>query len=330
MAQWLTENLDRTPFSYNLEKLTDNLSAIDSKRNELNEYWKTHPELHKSFIVDNDRRHLQCALSFLGLEDNEQMDIIPTSSKNEYEQMIEDEKLRKAHAYREACEYVHRCALNIEPGMENCGLEADMLIKSHSMLCSYDSDNYRQKARMRFRNEDDGLIIVGRGVFNPVEGDLVDIRMQRLFELYNCEWYNEHPIVKGTKFLLEYIRIQPHLDGNKRVALMALNFILERDGYPSIYLDSNQYDTFIKIHQDALLSRDITQLCKMLTLNIFKAQRSLQNKIILHRTERKLERMEQTQAVEKIKNIQESHDMSIKKNTTDDDSTDDTTDDVTI
>ncbi len=289
---WLTEQLDRQPFSYQQDKVQSIFSTIDKDKAKLQSYWASHPDAYQSMVVHNDRRHLQCALSFLALEDRTTMDMIPTAQKNEIDKLIEEEKIKKARAYQEACEYVHRCALGIEKDMKNCGLEANLLIKAHSILCSYDAENYRSKARPRFRNADDGLIIIGRGTFNPVDGDLVDLRMERLFSLYNIEWYHEPALIKGVKFLVEYIRIQPHLDGNKRVALMALNFVLEKEGYPSIYLDGSQYEEFVQLVDQCLLSRDITPLVLMLASIVERVQQSLQSKIILYRTTRKIERLE--------------------------------------
>ncbi len=293
MAKWLTENLDRMPFYYNKEVLNPILKDLDDKKAEIVSYSTSHPEFYNQHILNNKKRQLESALSFLGFEDHAVIDAVPTTQKTPIEKEIEEDNIKKVEAYSKASEYIHRCALNTEVGMENCGLEAEMLIKSHSILCSYSTDAARLKSRPRFRNENDGLIIVGGGVFNPVEGDLVKDRMERLFTLYNIDWYNDPALIKGTKFLIEYIRIQQHLDGNKRVALMALNFVLERNGYPCIYLHNQQYDKFIQELHNSILQRDITPLCLLFTQNIQSRQNAIIHNIVLYRTQKKLEKLEE-------------------------------------
>lgn len=292
--RWLTEALDRTDFNTEgIEQISSNLKKIEFQRKQLNGYFSTHPQAYQKIVVNDNERFLRCAISFLGLEDhNDVIGITPVSQQNENQKEEEAENIRKIRAYSDACTYIHRCALNLEKGMENCGIEANMLIKAHSILCSYDGESYRKNARSRFRNEDDGLIIIGRGIFNPVPGDLVQPRIDRLFLMYNNDWYNENTLVKGVKFMLEYIRIQPHLDGNKRVGLMALNFILEKDGFPAIYLSNKEYDEFVSLVEDCIVSRNITPLVGLVSKYVTKAQNSYYDEILLYRINKKINRLE--------------------------------------
>ena len=92
---WLTEQLDRQPFSYQQDKVQSIFSTIDKDKAKLQSYWASHPDAYQSMVVHNDRRHLQCALSFLALEDRTTMDMIPTAQKTKSINSLKKKKSKK-------------------------------------------------------------------------------------------------------------------------------------------------------------------------------------------------------------------------------------------
>ena len=148
-------------------------------------------------------------------------------------------------------------------------LSPEMLIRAHTMMYNNDPDK-RSIVRYRFRNEEDNEIMVGQGYFAPVPGELVSPRVNYLFFNYANAWWNDHVIIKSAKFVTEYIRIQPHMDGNKRTSLMALNFILEKNGYPDIYFDKSQQTKFFNAIKKGMIERDVTDLARMIGENTLR------------------------------------------------------------
>lgn len=264
MAEWLTEDLDRKPYSVNLEKLDRYLHEIERKQAFIKRYLEVHPKAIKVLYTEEKRkkRFQDSALSYLVLEGGDGIDPIPSKDKTEYEIEIEKEEMKNVLAYEDACEMMHNASQD-----ENCYLDADLLIKAHGIMYSKNPDK-KLLVRPRFRNENDSFIVMGQGYFDPVPGELVASRVNFLFSDFNNPWYEDHPIVKGAKFVSEYFRIQPHMDGNKRTALMALNFILEKNGLPDIYIDSTQAPRLFEALKTSILKRDVTDLALLISENV--------------------------------------------------------------
>ena len=104
-----------------------------------------------------------------------------------------------------------------------------------------------------------------------------------MFFKYNYDWFDEHTVIKAAKFTLEYYRIQPKIDGNKRTALLCMNFILEKDGYPSIFIDNSQKEQLFNSIKKRLLTRDVTDLAKLFAHNIELSQNKIVNDITSYR-----------------------------------------------
>ncbi len=264
MEKWLTEELDRKPYTIDLSKLERYLQEIERKQFFIKRYLEVHPKAIKVLYTDEKRRKRfqDSALSYLVLEGGDGIDPIPSKDKNEFQIELEKEEMKNVLAYEDACEMMHNASQD-----ENCYLDADLLIKAHGIMYSKNPDK-KLLVRPRFRNEKDNLIVMGQGYFEPVPGELVASRVNYLFSDFYNPWYSDHPIVKGAKFVTEYFRIQPHMDGNKRTALMALNFILEKNGYPDIYIDSAQSQRLFDSLKTGLLTRDVTDLALLISENV--------------------------------------------------------------
>ena len=264
MKRWLTEEIDRKPYICDLDKLKSAFDGIETSKGKVDRYFEVHPKAKDIIITVEKRkkRFRDSALSYLALESGNEIDIIPSSDKADFEIEEESREMAKVLSYGEACEMVHNAAMD-----KDGWLDDNLLIKAHTKL--FDNDPERLNfVRYRFRSEKDPVLLVGQGYFNPVEGELVATRMNFLFTNYYNAWREDHPIVKGAKFVTEYVRIQPHMDANKRTALMALNFILEKNGYPDIYINKAQADRFFEALKVGMLDRDVTDLANLIAENV--------------------------------------------------------------
>jgi len=264
MKRWLTEELDRKPYKCDLDKLKKIFDEIADAKTKVERYFEVHPKAKKAIVTDEKRkkRFRDSALSYLALESGDEIDIVPSKDKTEFEIEEESKEMAKVLSYGEACEMIHNAAMD-----KDGWLDDNLLIKAHTKLFEKDPERLNF-VRYRFRNEKDPALLVGQGYFNPVEGDLVAPRMNMLFMDYNNAWYEDHPIVKGAKFVTEYVRIQPHLDANKRTALMALNFILEKNGLPDVYINQSQAERFFEALKTGMLDRDVTDLANLIAENV--------------------------------------------------------------
>lgn len=152
-----------------------------------------------------------------------------------------------------------------------CQLDERVLIRVHSRMYENNQEAINI-VKHRFRNGSDDVIIEGQGYFNPLEGDKVTQRMNILF--YNLEngWSNFNIIERSAMFVSEFIRIQPFLDGNKRTALMGLNFILERAGLLRVTIDADNSKIFLKALREAILNRDVSELADLFANIISRRQ----------------------------------------------------------
>lgn len=264
MKRWLTEELDRKPYKCDLDKLKKIFDEIADAKTKVERYFEVHPKAKKAIVTDEKRkkRFRDSALSYLALESGDEIDIVPSKDKTEFEIEEESKEMAKVLSYGEACEMIHNAAMD-----KDGWLDDNLLIKAHTKLFEKDPERLNF-VRYRFRNEKDPVLLVGQGYFNPVEGELVAPRMNMLFMDYNNAWYEDHPIVKGAKFVTEYVRIQPHLDANKRTALMALNFILEKNGLPDVYINQSQAERFFEALKNGMLNRDVTDLANLIAENV--------------------------------------------------------------
>lgn len=277
--KWLTDELDNTPYSYNKKELDELKNQADEILAKIKRYCEVHPKFDKQINSDISRenRFRKSAFSFLGLENDGMLDIVPTKDLTPEQKVIQDEQIKMLEAYHAACKLVHNYAVD-----ENKYLDENMLIKVHNELCKGDPDK-RLKTRYRLRNEDDNIIMVGQGYFAPIEGAKVAKRTSCL--IYDAEfgWEKDNFFARLAKIVIEYIRIQPHLDGNKRMSFMLMNYYLEKNGYPVLYFTNNQKEELYSSIEEGMVSRDVTSFAKFILKTLNLCLENIKNEILLYR-----------------------------------------------
>ncbi len=257
MSEWLTLETDMSPYRCDMEKVGGLLNEIDEKLAQFYAYCDIHPDFKEEMFSKKaqERRSRETALAFLGIEKPISIDAKSSLLKTEGEKEIERQNMRRLVAYTNASQYM-KDILNSEAPY----LDQSICLRAHATMCQGEEDKHLIVRYDRFRNETDPTLIVGQGYFAPVQGDLVQPRMDLLFQKYYGEWFNDHPIVKSSKFLTEYFRIQPHMDGNKRMALLCVNFILQKDGYADVRFRNEQKQNLFNALKTAVLTHDVTDL----------------------------------------------------------------------
>ena len=279
----LDERTDRKPFVYNKETIVKMMATIDENNAKIVEFIKLYPKFGKMInsLEFREKNFLDGALSFLALDGNQSLGVVPTERMTTEEAAIEEEKMKKVRGYYEACKYVY------EKAHDSSYYEVDkeLLLGAHSLL-DVDNEKGNKVPSYRFRNGTDPEIKMTKGTcFQPVIGDLVELRVMNLFTMFNTSWYNDPTIVRGAKFISEYFRIQPHMDGNKRTALMALNFMLIKNGYPQIYFGRKDQKKLVASLETAILTRDVTDVCSVIGAKLQKRQEEINNEIVNFRIE---------------------------------------------
>ena len=256
MSEWLTAELDKQEYVGNEELLKEKTLEIDNLIKKINAYLEVHPKLKEKLFSEEhrDERFSRSAKSYLTLEGEKDIDIIPSVNMTEAQREYDKLQIMQFHAYREACQFVHDSAQN-----PFSSLDSSLSVRLHNILLMNDPDKHL-KIRPRLRNQDDPQIIIGQGYFDPVDGAKVSERFCVMLYKYEDVWKNDNIFIKGAKFVVEYVRIQPHLDGNKRMALMLLNFILNKHGYSDVYFAQNQTTALYDSIKTAMLTRDVTPL----------------------------------------------------------------------
>lgn len=253
---WLTPELDQTPFFYDeadFEEYVKN-SNIEKKKAFIAEKFKN-PKILEAVYSAKERkiRFIKAATSFLTLEGEDVSFPLATES----------EKL-SLDDYYQAC--VKAYEYSKEPYFYPSQKE---MIALNSILLAHDEEtaNY---PKYILRNESFPSIVIGKGYFQPIPGDQVNDRTSLM--LYNLvgPWFNDPIFVKGAKFVTEYVRVQPHMAGNKRTALMLLNAMLQSNGYPSIYFDKSRIDALHSCIEESMLTRNVTNFSKLIVDSINK------------------------------------------------------------
>jgi|GEM_PF-3813956 len=275
----LDERRDRAPFSCDLDAVSPLLKAIDEDKDAINRYFEFYPAAKRSIDSAAARRRnfMRGARSFLSLDGNLSFDVTPTEIMTKEERAHEVEKMHKVENYYEACKFIRETAQR----KDYYEVDKPLLIRAHAML-NVDAERGNNVAAYRFRNEEDPEINdlkMHRFTFGAVPGELVELRVDHLLTLFNTTWYDDHPIVRGAKFVTEYFRIQPHMDGNKRTAFMALNFILLKGGYPAIYFQQADHANLMDAFESGIYDRDITPMVMMIAGRVGRRQDEIKNEI---------------------------------------------------
>lgn len=258
--EWLTDELDKQPYVYNKELLDMLKNNIDSVIGKINTFFDSTPEAKE--IITGEKAHeirfKRNALSYLELETNETLDIVPKQAKTESERLYEEQQLRQLKAYISACKYEYTKARD-----PHSYLDENLCVRFNYEILQGDNER-GEKQRFRLRNASDPLLMFGKGYFAPVDGDKVGRRLSMLIYDFENRWKDDNIFARCAKFIVEYVRIQPHMDGNKRVALMISNYILEKNGYGDIYFKKSQKDNLYEQIKQGMLTRDVTGLASLI------------------------------------------------------------------
>lgn len=278
----LDERTDRKPYFYDAVSIEKVMNKIDSNKKHIAEFVDVYPQFKEYLLSEafREKNFLNGALTFLALDGHHSIGIVPTENMSKEQIEAEDEKMHKIECYFNACKYIYDMAHD-ESYYE---VDAPLLLKAHALL-DIDTEKGNRVASYRFRNESDPEIVMKGTCFQPVPGDLVDLRVQYLFTMFNTAWYHDPLIVRGAKFITEYFRIQPSMDGNKRTALMGLNFMLLKNGYPEIYFQKKDHHKLLDSFEEGILTRDVTSLSLLIANKILARQEEINQEIINYRIE---------------------------------------------
>lgn len=262
---WLTDELDNTPYFYDKEKVASFVKDLNlpEKYDKLHTFFETYPEAKRRVFSDDYRKSkfYLSALSFLEIETElEKSEHIDTSH-------LTEEQALKLAAYYDACKMAHE--LCIKP---NFYIDQDLMVRIHRVLSSGEKDK-NLIMRYRLRDQSDPTIMIGQGYFNPVSGKDVGLRINMLLWNLYSNWVDDNIFVKGAKFVTEYVRIQPHLDGNKRMALILLNCLFEslpNGGLPAIYFNKKQIGELYEHIKSSMITRDVTDFANHLATQVSK------------------------------------------------------------
>lgn len=262
---WLTDELDNTPYVYDkedVEKCVKDLN-LPEKYDKLRNFFENNPAAKRKVFSDEYRKNkfYLSALSFLEIDTElEKTETIDTSN------LTEEQALRLS-AYYDACKMAHDMSVRA-----NFFIDQDLMVRVHRVLSSGERDK-NLLMRYRLRDETDPSIMVGQGYFQPVPGKDVGLRTGLLLWNLYSNWADDNIFVKGAKFVTEYVRIQPHMDGNKRMALILLNCLFESQpngSIPAIYFNKNQIGQLYEHIKQSMLTRDVTDFANYLAKQVSK------------------------------------------------------------
>ena len=132
-------------------------------------------------------------------------------------------------------------------------------------------DNIDTDSKGEFRKIDVGI----RGTeFAPIQGILVEEEMAKLMEWYADNKSVLHPIELCAFFHQKFEEIHPFKDGNGRVGRELMRLILRQHGYPTIFIDKNNREEYLK-GLDAGNNEDFRLLIKFIVDNLIDVHDNL-------------------------------------------------------
>ena len=120
--------------------------------------------------------------------------------------------------------------------------------------------------------------------WQPTKSDLVAEEMSQLCEYYNSS--NLHPILKAAIFKVCFIKIHPFRDGNGRLSRLLLNYMLVREGYPTVTIRGINKEMYFESMDSAIEENDFSKLIEIIKreLNLRCEQYlALMKKLNLHK-----------------------------------------------
>lgn len=97
----------------------------------------------------------------------------------------------------------------------------------------------------------------------PSDSDDVRSDMEHLVDYYNNSTL--HPIIKACLFKTCLVNMQPFRDGNKRVSRILLNYLLVRNGIPTVTINATEREKYFNSLNKAITTSDYSDFIKMVT-----------------------------------------------------------------
>ena len=152
----------------------------------------------------------------------------------------------------------------------------------------------------RYRNQYSGIIQIG--YFEPTKGEKVGYEMNKALSSYAYyDGKSDGTLFERAAMLhAQMIRIQPFMDGNKRMAGLTTNALFRLHGLPVVDLCKNEEESlaYNNAVKTAIVKRDVTPLASIFMTKVLDGQ----NKII------------DTIAIKEMEKVVESQDTTEKEN----------------
>lgn len=265
---------NETPFQFNPTAEDDNLEArIILNQSTINAYAESHGP---SIINKITKKQLVLnAISAAGLEQEDFTSELPP-----FKEEIEQENLLRIDDFMSAQNLLLN-RLKKEPY-----LYVDLLPFLHKELSKNNLDLSRYEIG-RLRDQYSSTPVIG--YFTPTEGAKVASELN--FAM--CEWGyvdrtgKSNMFEKIAKLHAQIVRIQPFVDGNKRIAYLVTNAMLALHGFPTIELchgaeENKNYNDSLKT---AIVGRDVTPLARIFENKVLEQQEKIITAISVNETE---------------------------------------------
>ena len=102
--------------------------------------------------------------------------------------------------------------------------------------------------------------------WSATDSDDVKNEMETLIENYNNSTL--HPILKAILFKVCLIKIHPFRDGNGRLSRILLNYMLVRNGLPTVTIRGTHKDEYFEALDTAIETQDFSKIIELLINNL--------------------------------------------------------------
>ena len=129
--------------------------------------------------------------------------------------------------------------------------------------------------------------------WSSTDSNNVEKEMKELVEKYNTSTLN--PILKAILFKVCFIKIHPFRDGNGRLSRLLLNYMLVRNGFPTVTIRGTHKDEYFNALNVAIEDNDFTPIIELVTENLnqrLNQYSTLFNKLNLSTEETSIDNLE--------------------------------------
>ena len=98
--------------------------------------------------------------------------------------------------------------------------------------------------------------------WQATNSDFVSEEMDKLINYYNSS--NLHPVIKAAIFKACFIKIHPFRDGNGRLSRLLLNYMLVREGFPTITIRGTNKEEYFLALDSAIENNDYSSLISLI------------------------------------------------------------------